>query len=121
MEQVEPVQMNIYKSNTYLQKWFKLVTFIQLAKGSREAAREGPTGSNWNNLKGPTASNKPPETTWNKQEITLKDLQWARNDLKQPTISKKQPEMTSNNLMTYHEQETNWKDLQKARKSSTHD
>ena len=38
MEPVEPIQMNIYQSNTYRKdlSW-------QWAKGSREAASEGPT------------------------------------------------------------------------------
>ena len=35
-----------------------------------------------------------PETTYNEQEKTWNDLQWARNDLKQPTMSKTQPTMT---------------------------
>ena len=42
VEPVEPVQMNTYQSNTY-RKDFKLVTFQQWAKSSRQAAREGPT------------------------------------------------------------------------------
>ena len=39
VEPVEPVQMNIYQSNTY--RRLKLVTCRRWARGSREAAREG--------------------------------------------------------------------------------
>ena len=42
MEPVQPVQMNIYQSNTY-RKDFKLATFRRSANGSRDAASEGPT------------------------------------------------------------------------------
>ena len=47
-----------------------------------------------NDQKGPTTSKKRPETTYNKQETTWNDLQWARNNLKRPTTSKKQSEKT---------------------------
>ena len=41
MEAVGPVQMSDYQSNTY--KRLSLATLRQLAKGSREAASQGPT------------------------------------------------------------------------------
>ena len=37
---------------------------------------------------------KRPETTYNEQETTWKDLQRARNKLKRPTTSKRPPETT---------------------------